>query len=188
MTAVVPATATDAQLLAAIAQDDVTAFAELFSRYASRAIGVATALLPSRSDAEDCVQDAFVSIWRKRASYVDGRGSPAGWVLGITRNRAIDLQRRRAVRELADPGQVIERLVTADDTAAVAEVRAQAEHIRDLLRGLSETQREVIALAFFGQLTYREVAEHLNLPEATIKGRIRLGLAKLREAEGPKVP
>ena len=180
MTAIVPATASDTWLLTSIAHDDLAAYAELYRRYRSRATGVAFSLSRNRADAEDCVQDAFVSIWRFRASYVPGRGSPEGWVLGITRNRAIDLRRRQAVRGDTEAPEIIERLLALDDTPAIADVRAQAEHVGDLLRGLSDTQREVIALAFYGQLTYREIAEHLHLSEGTVKGRIRLGLAKLR--------
>ena len=182
MSATLSPRATDAQLLTAIARDDVVAFEELFSRYAGRAIAVASTLSPTRADAEDCVQDAFIAIWKNRASYVDGRGSAAGWVLGITRNRAIDLRRRRAVREAVQLPDSLERLVAADDTPAIADVRAQAEHVGQLLRELPDNQREVVALAFYGQLTFREIAAHLNLSESAIKGRMRLGLAKLRTA------
>jgi RNA polymerase sigma-70 factor (ECF subfamily) len=178
------ARATDAQLLTAIAHDDAVAYAELFSRYAARAIRVASSLSRSRADAEDCVQDAFASIWRGRASYVEGRGSASGWVLGITRNRAIDLQRRQAVREVTAAPGVIEALLADDDTSALADVRAQAEHLGEIIGGLSPLQREVIALAFYGQLTYGEIARRLDLPEGTVKGRARLGLAKLRTAYG----
>jgi RNA polymerase sigma-70 factor (ECF subfamily) len=131
--------------------------------------------------AGDAVQEAFLSTWRNSAAYQADRGEVHTWVLGIVRNRSIDALRRHRRDDgwRADGGSA-EGLAARDDVQADAVAHDDARHLRDLLTNLPAAQREVIALAYFGQLTHTEIAAHLSLPVGTVKGRMRLGLVKLR--------
>jgi len=109
------------------------------------------------------------------------RGKVAPWVLTIARHRAIDIARRNGPHAAHRAGD--ERLHTLPAPGSVAEVvvkQAQAHELQGLLGQLPDAQREVITLAFYGQLTHTEIAEHLHLPAGTVKGRMRLGLQRLR--------
>jgi RNA polymerase sigma-70 factor (ECF subfamily) len=132
--------------------------------------------------AEDAVQDAFLSIWRTSSRYDARRGTVQAWIMGITRNRAIDVIRRHAgpdrrragieaAGELPSAGESVEDVAIGHETAY---------ELEETLNGLPLAQREVIALAYFGGLTHSEISNRLGLPPGTVKGRMRLGLAKMR--------
>jgi RNA polymerase sigma-70 factor (ECF subfamily) len=107
-------------------------------------------------------------------------------VLGVVHNRAIDALRRGVTREglnVPDDG-IAERLAAPDQTDAEAARRDDARHVRSALGGLPADQRQVIELAYFGGFTHTEIAEMLTLPVGTVKGRMRLGLTKMRLALG----
>ena len=136
--------------------------------------------------AEDVVQEAFLSLWRSGARYDRTRGSVRSWVLGVVRNRTIDLFRRdtvRAGRDVNDEGAV-ERMAARDDATVDAERREDAREVRAALEELPADQRQVIELAYFGGFSHSQIAEMLELPAGTVKGRMRLGLTKLRLALG----
>jgi len=167
--------------MAAVKAGSVAAFNVLYERYCDRVYRVARSVCGDDGRAQEAAQEAFVSIWRARASYDDCR-TAAPWVLTVARNRAIDIARRnephavhRAAEDrLADvpaAGVIADRVV-ADD---------QARHVISALAELPDAQREVITLAFYGQLTYNEIAAHLNVPLGTVKGRMRLALNRLRK-------
>ena len=156
-------------------------FAEIYERYSPRALRTARSICKSSALAEEAVQDAFEGIWKGRATYRADRGPVAPWVMSIVRHAAIANTRRRGFpvlrdaaaepREAASPReQMIDELVA----------NGEAQHLRDVLAQVPSAQREVIALAFYGQMTHSEIAEHLGLPAGTVKGRMRLGLEKLR--------
>jgi len=127
------------------------------------------------------VQDAFVSIWLSRSTYRSERGAVAHWAMSIVRNRAIYLARRRSkVRELDGARTRLEEQVSRDDVPGDFDARTKADQLRLQLTRLPQAQQQVIQLAFFGDLTHREIASRLALPPGTVKGRIRLGLRKLR--------
>jgi RNA polymerase sigma-70 factor (ECF subfamily) len=173
----------DADLMRRVQDDDVAAFAELYDRLAPRALGVARGVLGARGDrSSDAVQEAFLSIWRKRGTYRADRGEVHTWVFGIVRHRAIDSLRhhRRHDRPRADENGVHQTLAAPDDVHADAVAAADGRRMRELLAELPDTQREVITLAYYGQLTHTEIAARLTLPVGTVKGRMRLGLIKLR--------
>ena len=176
-------TDTDAQLMGRIQDGDAQAFAVLYDRLAPRALAIASGLLGVRGDrASDAVQEGFLSMWRGRAAYDADRGDVHSWVLGIVRNRAIDSLRHSARhdgRRAAEDG-VAHLLAAPDDVQADADASDDGRRLRALLADLPESQREVIALAYFGQLTHTEIAIRLTLPVGTVKGRMRLGLSKLR--------
>ena len=171
----------DGQLMRRIASGSVEAFEELYDRYCARAYRVAWSICHDDGRAEDAVQEGFMSIWRGRTAYQPGRGTVAAWLLTAVRYRAIDVARRdhkhsarRASEDTLDAhpasGSIGEQTVTRDE----------ADRLRYLLAQLPDAQREVITLAYYGQLSHTEIATALELPTGTIKGRMRLGLQKLR--------
>ena len=152
----------------------------LYDRYCDRAYRVARSVCRDDGRAQEAVQEAFISIWRSRSSYED-RGNVAAWVLTMVRHRAIDTARRNGshAAHRADD----DLLKTARGPDRVAEQVADRHQARDLLTVLArlpDAQRDVITLAFYGQLTHLEIAAHLDLPLGTVKGRIRLGMERLR--------
>lgn len=177
------ADAADKALMRQVQADDPTAFGVLYDRYSARAYRVAAGIAPNRSHADDMVQEAFASLWRNRARYDPALGTVAGWVLATVRNRAVDVLRVQSRHDARRAGA--EHLVGVRLTAghAVEERVAErdgAARLRTALGALPAAQREVIALAYFGELSAAEIADRLSLPVGTVKGRMRLGLDKLR--------
>ena len=171
----------DLQLMERIVTGDDEAFVKLYDRYGARAYRVARSVCRDDGRAEDSVQEAFISLWRSPASYQPARGTVASWLLVVVRNRAIDLSRRhgKEADHRADP-DLLDTRHAAGDVAAEAVASADAPHLRALLARLPDAQQEVIVLAYYGQLTHAEIADRLELPPGTVKGRMRLGLQKLR--------
>lgn len=172
----------DEDLMAAGRDGDARAFEVLFDRHAGPAFSLAYRMCGSRARAEDIVQEAFLALWRAGGRYDESRGSVRTWVLSIVHNRAVDSFRReslRAARPLEEESAV-ERLQAAELTEIEVERRSEAERIRGALQALPDEQRQVIELSYFGGFTHQEIAEMLSLPAGTVKGRMRLGLGKLR--------
>ncbi len=165
---------------------DARAFEVVFDRHADAAFSLAYRMCGRRSTAEDVVQEAFLSLWRSGARYDRQRGSVRSWVLGVVHNRAIDLFRRESVRTGQDVNAegIVERMPAPEDTAGEVETREDADEVRTALRELPAEQRQVIELAYFGGFTHAQIASMLQLPAGTVKGRMRLGLTKLRMALG----
>jgi RNA polymerase sigma-70 factor, ECF subfamily len=173
---------TDAVLMQAVQAGERSALAELYDRFALRAYRTAFAVCHDRDCAEDAVQDAFVSMWSSRATYQPGRGSVVGWAMTIVRHRAIYLARRRSAAGLDEGPAKLDDQPAIDDVPLDFAARAETEQLKRLLDRLPPTQREVIRLGFFDGLTHDEIASRLALPPGTVKGRMRLGLTKLRTA------
>jgi RNA polymerase sigma-70 factor, ECF subfamily len=179
-------TLADEDLMVLVRDGEPRAFEVIFDRHSGAAFSLAYRMCGRRAMAEDVVQEAFVSIWRSGARYDRRRGSTRNWVLGVVRNRAIDAFRRGAVREsrnVSDEG-IAERLPAPELTDAVVTRNDEAEHVRGALGELPAEQRQVIELAYFGGFTHIQIAELLALPAGTVKGRMRLGLTKMRIALG----
>ena len=174
----------DAQLMARVQAGDGEAFGALYDRFGTRALGVAR-MIGRASHAEDIVQEAFLSVWRNRAAFRPDRGTALAWVMGIVRNRAIDSLRRQGRHDdrRADADGMEERLRAPGNLETDLAERDQAAQLRKSLARLPEAQRDVIALAYFGELSTSEVAAQMLLPLGTVKGRMRLGLEKLRDSE-----
>ena len=172
--------------MARVQAGDAHAFELIFDRHADAAFSLAYRMCGRRVTAEDVVQEAFVSLWRSGARYDRTRGSVRSWILGVVHNRAIDLFRRDSVRtskDVSDEGAV-ERMPAADNTEGEVRRREDASEVRGALQDLPDDQRQVIELAYFGGFTHSEIAEQLKLPAGTVKGRMRLGLTKLRLSLG----
>ncbi len=174
---------TDEELIADLGRGDAEALGLLYDRYRRLAMAVAYRILDDASAAEDCLQDAFVQVWRNHASYHPERGSVKSWLLTIVRNAAIDRHRGKEGRARQDrPIDEVEYLLgDNDDPHAQAVESLQAEQIKTAIDGLPNEQREAITLAFFNGLTHQEIAERTGAPLGTVKGRMRLGLRKMRE-------
>lgn len=176
----------DEDLMQLMRGGDAAAFEVVYDRHATAAFSLAYRMVGTRNAAEDVVQEAFLSLWRSGARYDRTRGSVRTWVLGIVHNRAIDSLRRATVhdkRRASDEG-IEERFEAPERTEAEVARRSEAREVRDALDVLPAEQRRVIELAYFSGYTHTEIAELLDLPIGTIKGRMRLALQKLRRELG----
>jgi RNA polymerase sigma-70 factor, ECF subfamily len=173
----------DEELMVLIAERDPAAFEVLYDRHSGVAFSLAYRIVGERAAAEEVVQEAFVSIWRSGARYDRARGSVRSWTLGIVRNRAIDLLRSRAGRVGrldSDDESALEQRPAEELTEPEALRRETARELRGLLGELPPEQSKVIELAYFGGFSQSEIAEMLGIPLGTVKGRLRLGLEKVR--------
>lgn len=172
-------------LLQRIASRDRLALAEFYDQIAAPIFSTATRILGDAHEAEEVVQDVFVQIWEKAATFDAILGSPFHWAMRITRNRAIDRLRARQRRtKLAE--QFEENLVvTGGAQGNVGTEQLDPEAVRQIhatVSSLPADQKRVIEMAFFSGLTHAEIAEKLNEPLGTVKARIRRGMLKLRES------
>jgi len=174
-----------AELLRRIAAQDQQALAELYDQIAGALFSTAVRILGDAHEAEEVIQDVFVQIWNKAATFDVALGAPFHWTISITRNRCIDRLRTRQRRSsfLADLVEAaaidpvpslpsVQKGLGADELAAV----------RSAVEDLPIDQRQAIAMAFFGGMTHAEIAEALNEPLGTMKARIRRGMLRLRES------
>ena len=161
---------------------DVQAFETIYDRHGGPAFSLAYRMVGNRVVAEDVTQEAFLSIWRSRLRYEPERGSVRSWVLGIVHHRTIDALRRNLVhdRRRTSAEGIEERHEAPERTDVEAARREEARTVRAALETLPEQQTKVIELAYFGGFTHTQIAEMLNMPIGTVKGRMRLGLEKLR--------
>jgi RNA polymerase sigma-70 factor (ECF subfamily) len=173
----------DEDLITLVERQDADAFAVLYDRHGGAAYSLAHRIVGDPSIAEDVTQEAFLSVWRSGARFDPARGSVRSWTLGIVRNRAIDALRRtsgRAPKLNFDDDAVLEGQASQELTDSEAIRRETARRVRGALTELPAEQSEVIGLAYFGGFTHSEIAEMLGMPLGTVKGRMRLGLEKIR--------
>jgi RNA polymerase sigma-70 factor (ECF subfamily) len=172
----------DEELMSLVAGADADAFAIVYDRHADAAFSLAYRMCGKRALAEDVVQEAFISLWRSAGSYQRARGSVRNWVLRIVHNRGVDALRRSILRDgpVHLDETIAERMPAGDRTDEEVERREQSGEIRGALGALPPEQRRVIELAYFSGFTHVEIAEVLQTPVGTVKGRMRLGLSKLR--------
>jgi RNA polymerase sigma-70 factor (ECF subfamily) len=174
----------DEDLMDLVQAGDARAFEVIFDRHSGPSFSLAYRICGRRALAEDIVQEAFLSLWRSSDRYERGRGSVRSWALSVVHHRAIDALRREAAkdgRSVVDE-TLAERLESGERTDREVERRDEARQVRGALDVLPADQRQVIELAYFGGFTHAEIAAMLDLPAGTVKGRMRLGLAKLRES------
>lgn len=164
-------------------QKDMDAAAELYDRYAGQVYALARRIVRNDPDAEDVVQEVFSQAWRSAARYDRARGSVVGWLLMITRTRAIDKLRARRARPDITDGVAPETLAAPPVPDAV-EVAEQAAIVREALLTLSPAQRTALELAYYQGLTQVEIAARLSEPLGTVKTRIRTALLSLRTRLG----
>jgi RNA polymerase sigma-70 factor, ECF subfamily len=176
----------DEDLMQLVQRGQAAAFELIYERHSQAAFSLAYRMAGSRGVAEDVVQEAFLNIWRSGARYERARGSVRTWVLGIVHHRAIDALRRSFVHErrrASDEG-IEERFEARERTDLEAARREEAGTVRGALSSLPADQSQVIELAYFGGFTHTEIADMLDTPVGTVKGRMRLGLKKMRAQLG----
>jgi len=178
----------DEALFAGYASGDPEAAAHFVDRFQRRVYGLALAIVGVPVDAEEVAQEAFVRAWRFAASFDARRGSVAAWLLGITRNVALDSVRGRGRRPepMADPATEV--VVDPLDVAGAIERRAEARRVADLMRSLPDSQRRALVAVTLWGLSTREVSEMAGIPQGTVKTRVRLALRKLRDEMGAPIP
>ncbi len=172
----------DEDLISLTDGGDTQALAALYDRHARAAYSLAYRVMGERQAAEDLVQEAFLKVWRAAGSFRVERASVRTWILSIVRNRGIDELRSTASRRRTQD-RVETQTPASQPSEAFAETwrNSQREQVREALRGLPPEQLKVLELAYFSGYTHMEIAELLNLPLGTVKGRMRLGLKKIRE-------
>jgi RNA polymerase sigma-70 factor (ECF subfamily) len=172
----------DEDLISLVGDGDAQAFAVLYDRHSRAAYSLAYRMMNGRQAAEDLAQDAFLKVWRAATSYRADRGGVRTWILSIVHNRGIDQLRSSASRR-----RVQDRVEATTDrwqpSEAFAETwrNSQREQVGEALDTVPPEQLKILALAYFSGYTHMEIAENLDVPLGTVKGRMRLGLKKLRD-------
>lgn len=174
-----------AQLLRRIAAQDREALADFYDQTAAVFFSIAVRILGDPHEAEEVVQDVFVQIWSKAATFDGALGAPFHWALGITRNRSIDRLRSRQRRT-----RLLESVTEETDNHPAASSpqsnfalsEEELTQVRSAVKSLPQEQRQAIEMAFFNGLTHQEIAGALSEPLGTVKARIRRGMLKLRDS------
>jgi RNA polymerase sigma-70 factor (ECF subfamily) len=180
-------TLADAELIERVRRGEEAALAALYDRYGGLILTVALRVVGDRDVAEEVMQDCFLRVWNASETYRSGRGQVSGWLIGIARNRSIDVLRSRQhksrMRErtpLPEPGEE-DSFGVPDETDAIATRQA----VSDALAGLTMAQRQVVELAYYGGMSQSEIARQLGEPLGTIKSRTRVAMEHLRTALRP---
>jgi RNA polymerase sigma-70 factor (ECF subfamily) len=172
----------DEELISLVEQSDAEAFAMLYDRHSRPAYSLAYRMMGEKQAAEDLLQDALLKVWRAAGSYRPERGSVRTWILSIVHNRGID-----QLRSLASRRRTQERVEASAPRVQPSEAFTQAwrntqrEQVREALGALPAEQLKILELAYFSGYTHVEISELLGVPLGTVKGRMRLGLKKVKD-------
>ncbi len=182
----------DEDLISLVESGDTEALAGLYDRHGRSAYSLAYRMMGDRQAAEDLVQDSFIKVWRSAKSYRAERGSVRTWILSITHNRGIDHIRSTASRRRTQD-RVEMTAETTQQSEAFSETwrNSQRSQVQEALKTLPDEQLKILELAYFSGYTHAEIAEMLDLPLGTVKGRMRLGMKKIKsffDAQGVAVP
>jgi RNA polymerase sigma-70 factor (ECF subfamily) len=172
----------DEDLISLVVGSNAEAFATLYDRHGRAAYSLSYRMMGEKQAAEDLVQDAFLKVWRGAGSYRTERGSVRTWILSIVHNRGIDQLRSLASRRRTQ-NKVEASAPKSEPSEAFAETwsNSQREQVREALGTLPPEQLKILELAYFSGYTHVEISELLDLPLGTVKGRMRLGLKKIRD-------
>lgn len=173
----------DGDLLCLVAEEDRSAFAELFRRFAGRIKAFLLRWGMPGDQAEEVAQEVMVAIWRRADSFDPAKAAASTWIFAIARNRRIDLIRKTARRE-PDPEDPLFERDPDPDGMVLLSLQERQRIIREAIQELPQDQQDVLRIAFFEGLSHGECAEALDVPLGTVKSRIRLAFRKLREALG----
>ena len=181
------AKASDVELLRAVAGGDEAALAAVYDRYRLILFGLLLRILHSRAEAEDCLQEVFLQVWRKAADFDEARGRPFTWLVTLARSRAIDRLRALGSRDRTALDAAREVVEETSDAVTDAIRSERSAVVRRALDSLPEEQRRVLEMAYFDGLTQSEIAGQLGQPLGTVKTRTRSGMIKLRELLGDEM-
>src|SRR3989442_13342346 len=170
----------DRRRAAQLKRGDSTAVESLYDRYGRLAYGLAFRILNDRSAAEDAVQDAFLAVWRNASGFDTSRGSLRNWLLSIVRNRAIDRLRGNVRIHREVQLDSAEHAAEVPDAWQMVAIDIERKQIRAGVAELPDAQRRTLELAYFGGYTHVEIASRMQVPLGTVKGRMRIGLEKMR--------
>ena len=169
----------DEAILERLMARDERALTEVVDAYSSYVLGMARRVLADSAMAEEVAQDVFVALWRRPGAFDPARGNLQGFLMGVARNKAIDLVRKEETRRRARDNLMAEQEMASEAPSATESID-ERQRVMAALAQLSEPQKEAVVLAYYGGRTYREVSEELGIPEGTAKTRLRDGLARLR--------
>lgn len=173
-------TSSDEALIESLQHKSIEALEELYDRHHRTALAIAFRVLRDRNLAEDVIQEAFLAVWRQADGYSAERGSARSWLFSIVRHRAIDVTRGKVfARERLSLDQIAFEPRYPDTWHQVSESLSR-DRTRAAVNELPTEQREAISLAYFEGYTQREISERTRVPLGTVKGRIRLGMQKLK--------
>jgi len=170
-----PLVCSDAELIQRTSEGDEAAYEKLYRRYSRSVFGLALRRLGDRGRAEDAVQETFASIWRSAGTYRPERGPGAPWLYGVARNAIIDRSRARA----EPPAEAPDEASLDPSPEEQAEQAWTSWRVHRALQALPEREREVVALAYWSDLSQSEVAKRLDIPLGTVKTRTRAALQHL---------
>jgi len=172
----------DEDLFSLVEAADAEAFATLYDRHSRAAFSLAYRMMGERQAAEDLAQDAFLKVWRGASSFRADRGSVRTWILSIVHNRGIDQIRSQASRRRTQD-KIEASASRSQPSEAFAETwrNSQRDQVREALNTLPPEQLKILELAYFSGYTHVEISDLLRLPLGTVKGRMRLGLKKIRD-------
>jgi RNA polymerase sigma-70 factor, ECF subfamily len=172
----------DENLISFVGKGDAEAFTTLYDRHSHAAFSLAYRVMGERQAAEDLVQDTFLKLWRSATSYRPERGSVRTWLLSIVRNRGIDQIRSQASRRRTQD-KIEASAPRSQPSEAFAETlrNSQRNQVREALDTLPPEQLKILELAYFSGYTHVQISELVDVPLGTMKGRMRLGLKKMRD-------
>jgi RNA polymerase sigma factor (sigma-70 family) len=161
-------------------QGDRSAFETLYRATSAKLFGVCLRIFPERHEAEEALQDAYLTIWNRAASFQPGRASPISWLVAVTRNRAIDRLRASGKATFTPIDEANEIADTAPRADALMFAASEDDQLHGCIQGLESRDAHFIRSAFLGGATYLQLADTEGAPLATVKSRIRRALIKLR--------
>lgn len=175
-------TSSDGDLLARLAAGDPDSLEALYDRYSPYVHGLALRMLGAREEADEVTQDVFWLLWKHKMQYDPERGRFSTWLFAVTRNRCVDRLRSERRRPLTRPLEIDSDSALEKSPEEDAFLGERRRIVLEALAGLPMEQQRAVELCFFQGMTHREVASHLGEPLGTIKSRIRMGMAKLKQS------
>ena len=179
-----PGAPSDVDLMLGIQSGDADALSQLYDRYSGIMKALILRIIHNETEADDLLQEVFMEIWNQGKNFSAEKGKPLGWMVTLTRRRAIDALRKKQAYARAE-----ERLQAEPERQPLAWVENATEKdieagdtrvlMAKVINSLPEAQQQVIELAFFQGMSQREIAFHTNIPLGTVKTRLELGLKKI---------
>lgn len=174
----------DRELMKRIGDKDSAALEWLYDRYEKTVYSFAYRIVQDAMAAEEVVQELFLRVWTHSERFDEAQGRLTTWMFALTRNIAVDMLRRKSVRDRSTPVEDTTLHSIADelaDTAVEVEVMSEGQHMREILAELSRDQKQVIDSIYYGGMTQQEVAARYNIPLGTVKSRVRLALKQMKK-------